>query len=316
MGLFVLGLLWFWMFIFVDQTTGRHLKKFWGSEKIEYKVEPRTELTISIDEFKQVLAERIKLGEEILNREIETQQEFVENREQYNLWDDFNSEYLKQSFNNEFNEYRDKYNKCAMLVGFAKRPQTPNIKLINFKESVKVKVANLKRLLAKADLIKCSVESSPEVTIEAQELSNNIFIVHGHDERVKLDAARTIEKLGLNPVILSEQPNQGQTIIEKFELYSDVGFAVILLTGDDLGKVKTDEEDKYRARQNVILEMGYFIGKLGRSKVFPLYEEGVELPSDLHGVLYIPLDSTGSWKFTLAKELNASGYEVNVKNIL
>ena len=288
-------------------------------KKKEYKVPPPTKLTISIDEFKQALKERIKLGEEILNRKINTQQEFDENREEYNLWNDFNSEYLKQSFNNEFNEYRDRYDKCSMFIGFAKRAQTPNSKLINFKESVKAKVTNLKKLLAKADLLKCSVESPVKETkssMEPQELSNNVFIVHGHNERIKLDTARTIEKLGLNPIILSEQPNQGQTIIEKFELHSDVGFAVILLTTDDLGKVKTDDEDKYRARQNVIIEMGYFIGKLGRSKVFPLYEEGVELPSDLHGVLYVPIDDAGSWKFRLAKELNASGYDVNVKNIL
>ncbi len=288
-------------------------------KKTEYKMPPPTELIISIDEFKQALEERIKLGEKILNREIKTQQEFDENREKYNLWNDFNSEYLKQSFNNEFNEYKDRYDKCAMFVGFAKRAQVRNNKLINFKESVKEKVTNLKKLLAKADLLKCSVEAPTKKTtsvMKTQKLSNNIFIVHGHDERVKLDTARTIEKLGLNPIILSEQPNQGQTIIEKFELHSDVGFAVILLTADDLGKGKTDEEDKYRARQNVIIEMGYFIGKLGRSKVFPLYEKGVELPSDLHGVLYVPIDNAGSWKFRLAKELNASGYDVDVKNIL
>ncbi|QIE60865.1 nucleotide-binding protein [Rasiella rasia] len=146
--------------------------------------------------------------------------------------------------------------------------------------------------------------------------TNNIFIVHGHDEHTKTDLARTIEKLGLNPIILSEQPNRGQTIIEKFELHSDVGFAVVLLTADDLGKVKTETKDKYRARQNVILEMGYFIGKLGRSNVFPLYESGVELPSDLHGVLYNPIDEGKTWKFKLVKELIASGYDVDANKIL
>jgi predicted nucleotide-binding protein len=288
-------------------------------KKTEYKVPPPTELIVSIEDFKNALTERIELGNEILNRKINTQQEFDENREEFNLWNDFNSEYLKQSFNNEYNEYRDRYDKCSMFIGFAKRAQTPNSKLVNFKESVKAKVSNLNKLLAKADLFKCSVESpgkTNEDIMEPEVLSNNVFIVHGHDDRVKLDTARTIEKLGLNPIILSEQPNQGQTIIEKFELHSNVGFAVILLTADDLGKVKTDDEDKYRARQNVIIEMGYFIGKLGRSKVFPLYEEGVELPSDLHGVLYVPIDNAGSWKFRLAKELNASGYDVEVKNIL
>ncbi|AUC20885.1 hypothetical protein BTO15_01595 [Polaribacter sejongensis] len=288
-------------------------------KKTENKVPPPTELIVSIEDFKKVLTERIKLGEKILNLNITTQKEFDENREEFNLWNDFNSEFLKQSFNNEYNEYRDRYDKCSMFIGFAKRAQTPNSKLVNFKESVKAKVTNLNKLLAKADLFKCSVKlqvKETEKIMEPEILSNNVFIVHGHDDRVKLDTARTIEKLGLNPIILSEQPNQGQTIIEKFELHSDVGFAVVLLTADDLGKVKTDDEDKYRARQNVIIEMGYFIGKLGRSKVFPLYEEGVELPSDLHGVLYIPLDNAGTWKFRLAKELNASGYDVEVKNIL
>lgn len=146
--------------------------------------------------------------------------------------------------------------------------------------------------------------------------TTNIFIVHGHDERTKLDVARTLEKIGLNPIILSEQPNQGQTIIEKFELHSNVGFAVVLLTADDLGKTKTADDEKYRARQNVILEMGYFIGKLGRNKVFPLYEDGVELPSDLHGVLYNPIDDANSWKFKLAKELKAAGYDIDANKLI
>ena len=82
-----------------------------------------------------------------------------------------------------------------------------------------------------------------------QELTQNIFIVHGHDDRIKTEVARTVEKVGLNPIILSEQPNEGQTIIEKFEQHSNVGFAIVLLTGDDLGKVKTQSDDNYRARQ-------------------------------------------------------------------
>jgi len=171
-------------------------------------------------------------------------------------------------------------------------------------------------LYTKAELLKSSKESNVELELTSTELSENIFIVHGHNERIKLEVARTIEHLGLNPIILSEQPNQGQTIIEKFELHSDVGFAVILLTADDLGKVKTENNDNYRARQNVILEMGYFIGKLGRSKVFPIYESGVELPSDLHGILYVPIDDGGGWKMKLARELRACGYSVDTNKLI
>ncbi|MDD4438242.1 MAG: nucleotide-binding protein [Tissierellia bacterium] len=285
--------------------------------KTDYTPPPPTELIIPIKEFKDTIERRIQIGEEILQKEIKTQVDFDQNKEDYNAWDDYNSEYLKQSFNNEYNEYKDRYDKCASFVGFTTRPQTPRDKLDNFKERVNIKLSNLKKLQGKAELLKCSIDSkeempSPQMITE----SNNIFIVHGHDDRTKLDVARTIEKIGLKPIILSEQPNQGQTIIEKFELHSDVGFAVVLLTADDLGKVKTDEDEKYRARQNVILEMGYFIGKLGRDKVFPLYESGVELPSDLHGVLYNPLDESGGWKFKLAKELNAAGYNVDANKIL
>ena len=125
-----------------------------------------------------------------------------------------------------------------------------------------------------------------------------------------------IEKLGLEAIILHEQPNSGKTIIEKFEEHSDVSFAIVLLTDDDFGKGKKDDNLNIRARQNVILELGYFIGKLTRNKVCPLYTSGVELPSDLHGLLYIEIDQEESWKFKLAKELKATGFDIDVNKIL
>jgi predicted nucleotide-binding protein len=204
-----------------------------------------------------------------------------------------------------------------MFIGLGKNRQGPQGKLLNFKESVGAKLSNLKKLLGKADLLKSSIEEpSTKEMKEAYTKTNKIFIVHGHNDHIKIDVARTLEKLGLQPIILSEQPNQGQTIIEKFELHSNVGFAVVLLTADDLGRIKTSDKDKYRARQNVIIEMGYFIGKLGRSNVFPMYEDGVELPSDLHGVLYNSIDDAKTWKFKLVKELTAAGYQVDSNKIL
>ncbi|MBK7441021.1 MAG: nucleotide-binding protein [Bacteroidetes bacterium] len=146
--------------------------------------------------------------------------------------------------------------------------------------------------------------------------SKDIFIVHGHNNEVKIDVARLLEKLGLNPIILHEQANEGKTIIEKFEAHSKVGFAIILLTDDDLGKNKNDLDLIIRARQNVILEMGYFIGKLGRNRVCPLYITGVELPSDLYGLLYVEIDNQENWKFKLVKELKAAGYDIDTNRIL
>lgn len=146
--------------------------------------------------------------------------------------------------------------------------------------------------------------------------SNNIFIVHGHNSEIKIDVARTIEKLGLNPIILQEQPNSGKTIIEKFETYADVGFAIILITDDDIGKSKLEDAYNYRARQNVILELGYFIAKLGREKVCSLYTKGVELPNDIHGLLYIEIDKNETWKMKLVKELKSAGYKVDADRII
>ncbi len=161
------------------------------------------------------------------------------------------------------------------------------------------------------------INTTTDTTLETEKVSygNDVFIVHGHNERVKLDVARFIERLSLNPLILHEQPNQGRTIIEKFEDYSNVGFAVVLLTGDDVGAPVSRKSDlKSRARQNVILELGFFLGKLGREHVCALYEKGVDIPTDYEGVLYIPL--SGDWKFLLAREIKAAGIKIDLNNAI
>ena len=117
------------------------------------------------------------------------------------------------------------------------------------------------------------------------------------------------------PIILHEQPNQGRTVIEKFEAHSDVSFAVVLLTPDDMGAVVSSTRLAPRARQNVILELGYFIGKLGRSRVCALYVEGVEIPSDIHGVLYVPYDDSQGWRLKLASEIRSVGIAVDLNRI-
>ena len=146
-------------------------------------------------------------------------------------------------------------------------------------------------------------------------LPNKVFLVHGQNENIKHTVARVLGKLGLDVIILHEQPNKGRTIIKKFEDESDVAYAVVLMTKEDIGyKSGRENEAKARARQNVILELGYFIAKLSRSKVCALYEDGVEIPSDYLGVLYISLGD-GDWKLKLAKELKAIGLNINLESI-
>lgn len=148
-------------------------------------------------------------------------------------------------------------------------------------------------------------------------MTNRVFLVHGHDSASKETVARFIEKLGLQVVILHEQPNGGRTVIEKFEAYSDVSFAIVLMTPDDVGSTSDSMGDlKPRARQNVILELGYFTGRIGRSKVCALFKQGIEIPSDIHGVLFLELDGPGAWKPKLANELVRAGMKIDVQALL
>lgn len=150
---------------------------------------------------------------------------------------------------------------------------------------------------------------------EQQEVSNDIFIVHGRNDSVKNDIARFIEKIELSAIILHEQPNLSATIIEKFEKFADVGYAIILYTADDIGALAGEKEMKPRARQNVLFEHGYFISKLGRKNVCAVVEENVEIPSDLSGVLFIPYDKDGLWKYKIAKEMKAAGINVDMNKL-
>ena len=145
---------------------------------------------------------------------------------------------------------------------------------------------------------------------------NRVFIVHGHDEAPREMVARFISLMGLEPVILHEQANRGMTIPEKLIAYSNVGFAVVLLTPDDEGRAVTEKEAKPRARQNVVLELGYFVGKLGRESVCALVKGDPEMPSDYVGVVYTKFDDAGAWKQKLAQELQAVGYEIDWNKIM
>jgi len=165
--------------------------------------------------------------------------------------------------------------------------------------------------------VKVDVNESITHLSDNSKLSNNrVFLVHGHDEAVIHETARFLGKLMLDVKILREQPNSGRTIIEKFIDHSDVAYAVVLLTGDDRGGKANDkfEDQKLRARQNVILELGFFLGKLERKRVCVLYQDGVDIPSDYNGVLFIPLDKNGAWRFQLARELKVAGLNIDMNN--
>ena len=157
-------------------------------------------------------------------------------------------------------------------------------------------------------------EQSPEKLLISKNVRSfqKVFIIHGHDHALKQEVARIIEKQGIEAVILSEQANGGKTIIEKIEENSDVGAAICLFTGDDYGRAKDATSENLRARQNVVFEAGYFMGKLGRGNVILIASPDIEIPSDLQGVVYTNKDM---WQTDVLRELKAIGYNVDFNKL-
>ena len=142
--------------------------------------------------------------------------------------------------------------------------------------------------------------------------SRKVFLVHGRDTAARDAVASYLRQLGLEPVILAERPNGGRTIIEKFEQESNVGYAIVLFTPDDIGGLQNADDQQARARQNVIFELGYFAGRLGRDRVCILTVPGVEIPSDIFGLGYVAFDaSSDGWKIGLVKELKNAGFDID-----
>ncbi len=266
-------------------------------------------LKVSLEAATNELDNRIHLGNELLKVSITSKSQLDEERSKYYKWNDYNITLLIKLFDN--NVISDEY---SMGIGFAIIGTSSIRKDIDdHYKDIKNKIDNLESIKERLPLY---IEDDP-IPIQkkpAKVTNNKVFIVHGHDNEPKMEVTRIIEKLGLNAIVLHERPNAGQTVIEKLEANSDVGFAIIILTPDDEGKSKKDQKLNPRARQNVIAELGYFVAKLGRNRVCPLYIEGVEIPSDFSGVLYVKIDE-GFWKFKLVQELKAAGFDVD-SNVL
>ncbi len=158
---------------------------------------------------------------------------------------------------------------------------------------------------------------SQHISTSAPPDAARAFVVHGRDEGAKEAISSLLQRLGIEPIILGDKASEGRTIIEKFEYHADVKFAIVLLTPDDTGSLRSrDDKVSMRARQNVIFELGFFIGKLGRDKVCALTKGDIEIPSDYSGVVYISLDHDGGWKISLLRELRAAGFSINANALI
>ncbi len=230
---------------------------------------------------------------------------------EYKLWDEYNREMLMSLFDSD--EVARDYSTWG--IGIVRSWDTRlDQQFKTIRDALYDKVAAL-------DSVKQKMTLYDELALatgsyESNVSGDDVFVVHGHDEAAKQSVARFIETLGLDAIILHEQPNEGRTIIEKFEDYSSVGYTVVLLTPDDVGALASEPEAmRPRARQNVIFELGFFVGKLGRKNVCVLYKPGVERPSDYQGVVFEPLDDGEGWKLKLYKEMKAAGLDVDASKL-
>jgi len=273
------------------------------------------ELVVSREDAEAKIQDRLEKGNELLTRHISAWEQLEAARKDYYTWSDYNKELLKRLFTNETlaQEYEGIY--FGVVGG------TPTLaeEVRDFRGDVDIKIRRLESIKERLELIPVakSVTSVGVTSSSTKDLGKKAFIVHGHDEGARESVARFVEKLGIHPIILHEQASGGRTIIEKLERNSDVDFAIILLTPDDVGAKATAKDAlQPRARQNVVLELGYFIAKLGRSRVCALHKASVELPSDFLGVIYISLDEGGAWRVLLAKELREAGFDVDLNAAL
>lgn len=226
----------------------------------------------------------------------------------FQAWKTIAERFLARKFGKDSIEY-ERFVKTSFSLGFF-TSSTSNLEFVRACQAgLRTCEATFRAYLEEMEEDSADNDNSPK---QLAALFERVFLVHGHDGELKEAVARIIEKQGINPIILSEKANQGRTIIEKFENYSDVGGAICLFTADDIGKEKTGADEKPRARQNVVFEAGYFMGKLGRDHIVILADKGVEMPSDLSGVVYT---DTSSWQVDLLKELKAMGYKVDFNKL-
>lgn len=279
------------------------------------------ELILSREDMRSKIQERIQKGLGLYQRNISNHQDLDKLNADFDTWSEFNSELLKRSFTNE--DFKNEYIGPGYGV-LSIYERGLGEKISELRSEIQSKIRILESIMERLELIPLAAGNSSggEDEKKTQEglpvKTKKVFIVHGRDEISKTNLEVFLREIGLEPIVLHRQADIGQTVIEKFEANSDVGFAFVLLTPDEIAYLTTqdslpdDERNKeLRARPNVMFEFGYFVGKLGRSKVCCLYTGDVVIPSDLNGLIYKKYSSSiDEVAYSILKDLKATGYDV------
>lgn len=258
------------------------------------------------------LEEQTEFGAQLMKRRVSSETSLVKLADEIEEWSEENLRLLATSLSSD--AYAYEYNESIRRPRI-NRNRDPRDEVTRFREALDDQLVALDSICKRIELLE---EENPARTGKKRPaVAQRVFIVHGHDDAARLQVETTLHKLGFDPVVLSEATSGGKTIIEKFESHSaDVGYAIVILTPDDEANSRRQPETRsFRARQNVVFELGYFVAKLGRSHVCTLSKEGVEIPTDLHGVVYVPMDEHGHWKLRIAKEMKQAGLPVDLNKL-
>ena len=288
-------------------------------------------LRVSREEARQKIEAQIEKGQQLHAQQINSDYELTEARRESRKWSDYNKTLLLKLFDNasiaedaytDFNAIRP-----ILVASSGSRSLSDELRddLRRYQNTMSSSINSLESIRDQLELYDEPSET-PQRTSDNEEnpdtsqptFSDEVFIVHGHDKEAKVTVARFVEHLGVKATILDEEVNEGRTIPEKFEEHAgEAGYAIVLLTPDDVGSSKDEKDNrKPRARQNVVLEFGYFWGKLGRKRLCVLYKEGIELPSDMKGIAYVLMDNFDGWKQKLAKEMNRAKLPIDPQKLL
>lgn len=284
-------------------------------------------LVVSREDARAQLSSRLDKGRELRQRSPSDSPSFEVLKNDYKKWDAFNTQLLKTIATN--GDLADEYGSWVGVLVVGRGEPSLGQKISELYGDIDKKVHRIDSIIERLEIIPLNQSLSGGATLRAPPGSggsagssvrnNKVFIVHGHDEIAKTNLEVFLREIGLDPVVLHREADEGLTIIEKFEKHSDVGYAFILLTPDEIaylaGEAAKDDKDRQkqmRARPNVIFEFGFFVGKLGRSRVCCLHTGNVTLPSDVNGIVYKPyLHKIDEVALSVIRDLKAAGYSIS-----